>query len=232
MDYLTLVKNTGTLSDVDTTSLVSLENPSRQINRLKLLVNNAYNAVWLALYPTNEDAESSTTVATVANQDYVDIPFPQVSMVTAGENAPYRILPWLEYEVNYRRNGTNNQTLLLQGEPNVCSIYQKRLYLYPVPDAVYTLNVRGNLDFTPLANASDVPLLQDQFHLVIQMFAVALELAYQGDTMATDAQNKAEAMLEVVRRNMRGHQGMMPCIMTEDEYVQANYRGVYNANLY
>jgi hypothetical protein len=227
MDFLTLVKKVGSLTDVETSSLVTLTNPSRQIDRLKTHVNNAYNFVWLALFPKNEDAESSTTVSTVANQDYINIPFPQVNMVANGNNAPYRILPWLEFEVNYKRNGTINETPVLYGEPNVCSIYQKRLYLYPTPDSAYSLTVRGNLDFTELSADSDTPLLQDQFHIVIQMFAIAEALKYQGDPMFQTAQADAQTMLGVVRKNMRGHQGMPPSIMTEEDYELANYRTFY-----
>ena len=227
MDFLTLVKKVGSLTDVETSSLVTLTNATRQIDRLKTHVNNAYNFVWLALHPKNEDAESSATVATVPNQDYVNIPFPQVNMVANGNNAPYRILPWLEFEVNFKRNGTINETPVLYGEPNVCSIYQKRLYLYPTPDSAYSLTVRGNLDFVELSADGDTPLLQDQFHLVIQMFAIAEALKYQGDPLFQQSQADAQAMLAVVRKNMRGHQGMPPSIMTEDEYELANYRRYY-----
>jgi hypothetical protein len=228
MDFLNLVKTTGALTDTDTASLVTLANPSRQINRLMTLVNNAYNIVWLALHPKNEDAESSVTVNTVSNQEYIDIPFSQVSMVAQNNNTPYRILPWLEYEVNYRRNnGFNQDVALVYGEPNVASIYQKRLYLYPVPDASYPLLVRGNLSFTPLVADADEPLLREDSHLVIQMYAEALELAYQGDQMAQLAREKADAMLRVVRRNMRGHHGMPPSIMSEDEYRLAGLNDAY-----
>jgi hypothetical protein len=227
MNFLTLVKNVGTMTDVPTDSLVTLTNPNRQISRLKIHVNNAYNYVWLALFPKNEDAEASTTVSTVANQDYVEIPYPQVNMVANGNNAPYRILPWLEFEVNYKRNGLVNQTPVLYGEPNVCSIYQKRLYLYPTPDNSYTLTVRGNLDFVELSADADTPLLQDQFHLVIQMFAIAEALKYQNDPVFQTAQADAQAMLGTVRKNMRGHQGMPPCIMTEEDYELATFRTYY-----
>lgn len=231
MNFLSLVKNVGVYSDTDTSALLTLANPNRQITRLKQIVNDAYNTVWLALHPSNEDAETSTTVNTVANQDYVNIPFNQVGMVLNGNNPPYRILPWLEYEVNYRRNGTNNQvSATLYGEPNVASIYQKRLYLYPIPDSTYPLTIRGNLSFTPLVNDTDEPLLRDEFQIAIQQLGIALELGYQGDSMAQDAMQKANDLLKVVRKNMRGHKGMPPRIMTEDEYTNAMYRSSHYAD--
>jgi hypothetical protein len=34
-------------------------------------------------------------------------------------------------------------------------------------------------------------------------------------------------MLGMVRKNMRGHQGMPPCIMTEEDYELATFRTYY-----
>lgn len=75
-----------------------------------------------------------------------------------------------------------------------------QVYMWPKPDAVYTIQVDGILSGVDLSNDTDVPVLPDDFHDVLELFATADELYKESHAdQAKIFEQKAEARLRELR---------------------------------
>jgi hypothetical protein len=202
MNFLTICQNVA--DQLDGGTIATVEGTlTRKVRRLKENVNRAYNTVWLALAKSNESREYNTTFTTTANTEAYDIPASLLSVdqLKIGSDLPLRIVPWPEYE----RYKADTFAVTLTGDPIVASIYNRDIYLWPVPDASTTVNVRGQRGFTEMDEDADEPMLEDDFHRVIQELALYFEMDYEGNPRATSQYAIADNMLKLVRNNQRAH---------------------------
>lgn len=156
-----------------------LSNLSQTVRRYREEINLAYNMVLLGLNRSNESRQTSTTLALVAGTESYSIPAAVLNLdqVQIGTDPPMDIIPWVDYEV-YKR-----QSLLVTdtGYPQVCSIYQRKIWFYPTPDQAVTANLRGQEPMTNLDANTDTPDLPADYHRVIQELALCLEMQYEGN---------------------------------------------------
>jgi hypothetical protein len=155
---------------------------SQTIRRYREHINTAYNMVLLALNRVNENRQTSTTLSLISGTESYSIPagILNIDQVQIGTDPPMDIIPWVDYET-YKR-----QFLMVTdtGYPQVCSIYQRKLWFYPTPDQNLTANLRGQEGLTALDADADEPDLAADYHRVIQELAIYLEMVYKGSENA------------------------------------------------
>jgi hypothetical protein len=194
---------------------------STQVRRIKNHINRAYNYVWLQLNPFNEEAQSSTTATTTANVDYIAIPSSMNSIdeVQYSNEPPLILLPWSEFQQLRADYLLITQT----GAPTRGSIYQRRIYLYPTPDAAYTFNIRGKASLTELSADADEPALRDDFHRVIFEFALFFSMAYENNPNTGLQQQIALDALRMAKANSDNHLQFPPAVRLEGEFQDSGY---------
>jgi hypothetical protein len=212
MDFLAITKQVARRVDIPEPDTLS-GLPSRQIQRLMDVVNEAYAIIWNSLYPVNEAAEAETTITVPAGEASIPLPFPQLTQITQDAYPPIPILTWPEYEVYTREywSGTRPDIVGYSVFDRAC-VYAGRLHLWPTVHNAVELSVRGNRTFTRLINDTDTPLLPLEHRDVIPMLARALELEYQGDPQAETAKSNAMAYLQQIKRLQRKHSQVTPAI--------------------
>jgi hypothetical protein len=188
--------------------------------RLARFVNKAYAWVWLKLFPQNQDAEAETTVNTVAGQNWVTAPYGNITQVKTDANRILNLLPWHEFELNYRRNTLQE---LQTGFPGACAVYMRRLYFYPAPDNVYPVTVRGNASLTALALDADVPDLPEEWHDLIVSRAVYEEALYNRDFQLAQLKGADCVDLLATIRQQANSQFGTGRILSEEEIVDPNW---------
>lgn len=216
MNFLQLVQDLAL--QMDYTKPSTLDNADNNTQRLMMNVNRAYSHLWTVFNRRNEDAENETTVSTVANQNYIDAPYKQVDQVAVDNDISLRILPWIEFENLYRRSDLLIVSVQA-GYPQVCSIYQRRIYLYPAPDSVYSVTVRGKDSLTELSSDTDTPALHPDMHRIIFEYALYLQMQYENNPQAQDQRAQAEQLIQETRKTIRSHNGLPYRVMSEDEFM-------------
>lgn len=193
---------------------------SQEIRRVREHINLAYNVTLMTLGKINENSETITSFTTSAGVESYDIPsgILNISQLQIGAEAPISLIPWPEYN----RMKADVLLITVNGYPSHATIYNRDIYLYPVPDAAYTVSVWGQESMTELNLDADEPDLQPEFHRTVQELALAYEMAYLGDPAAgTLVVNEngslsgqggqaaiAVGMLNMARRQSAGHEGM------------------------
>lgn len=183
--FLQIARN---LSDrIDGSSLTTIYNSdvtalSQTVRRYREHINLAYNMVKLALNRTDEYRQTSTTFTTVSGTESYIIPSDilNIDQVQIGTDPPLDVIPWGEYETYKRQFLTVTDT----GYPSVCAIYERQIWFYPTPDAVMTVNIRGQEILADLDLDTDEPDLPEEYHRVIQELAIHLEMLYEGNPNA------------------------------------------------
>lgn len=220
MNFLTLAQKV--CLEVELTSPTSVANATGNTARVLEFINQAYQEIWLSLFPKNEGSETEVTATSTAGQRYINIPstLSQVSFVAAGNNPQNLIIPWHEFELNYNRS---DLVVNATGYPDVAAIYARKIYLYPAPDLGYTLTLRGRAAFTELTADADIPALHEDLHRGIKILAVALYEEYHNNPTAQIKRANAENWMQMTKRHQRGHGERLMRIMSEDEYAAARY---------
>lgn len=216
MEFLEICQNISDQLDGDDIGTV-VGDVSQSVRRLRENVNRGYNTIWLALGKQNESRETSTSFSTSANTESYNIPsgILSVDQLKYGTDLPIKIIPWPEYE----RYKADLWAETFTGYPDVASIYQRKIWLYPTPDEAFTIQVRGQQSFAEMVNDDDSPDLESDFHRVIQEMALYFEMDYEGNPRAgtlivsesggLSAQGGQAAvavnMFKLVRQNQRAH---------------------------
>lgn len=226
MNFLELVQKVCRETDVQAPT--GLTNPSNNVQRIMDFVNEAYNFIWLELGNRNEDAESETVATLAGGSSTYSAPYNQITMVAWGNDPPLRILPWLEFEANYKRASI---LAVDMAYPGVCSIHNRTIHFYPKPSEAATITIRGRQSFFPLSEDTSEPDLQEDYHTLIKAFAVGLAYKYDHDLEAYQMQAQYVAeYLSKVRRQMRAHWGIPPRVMTEEEFLPYDIYGRVRAS--
>ena len=190
---------------------------SQTIRRYRTHINLAYNFVWNAMNKDNEYREASGTISLVAGTESYNFPsgFLNIDQIQMGSDPPMEILPWSEYEQMKRNYGL----IVDSGNPSRCSIWNRKIWFYPTPDATGTVNVRGQQSFTEMNLNADEPDLAADFHPVILELAIYLEMKYEANPAAGELVTKesgglvgsggqaalAVALLNNAKRNSKDH---------------------------
>jgi len=142
-------------------------------------------------FPTNTDGGSSNST------------FRSIVSV----QAPNWYLGWIghrEAQEQYLASSGSNE-----GVPLFWSTWGSKIYLWPVPDAIYTLNVRGYRKlYTWYASAASTPDLPDEFEDALQEWLLVKFYLQQNDSdMATNHRRNFEFLLEQIAHDqVRGPQ--------------------------
>jgi len=195
-----------------------LGNLSQTVRRYREHINLAYNWVLLKLNRANEYRQNSTTLALVAGTESYNIPTGVLSIdqVQIGTDPPMDIIPWDDYEVYKRQFLVVTDT----GYPQVCSIYQRKLWFYPTPDEALTANLRYLENMTALNLDADEPDLPADFHRVIQEKAIEFEMVYEGNPAAGAQGMIANELFELARNNSGNHFQQSPRMKSKYESHQ------------
>jgi hypothetical protein len=198
----------------------NLDNLDQTTRRWRNFINKAYKRVWLTMHRDNEYRETETTATTVANTEYIAIPagITNIDQVKFANEPPIDLMAWPRFE----RFKEDIYYETVNGSPTAASIYQRRLYFYPVPDAAYTVYIRGQETFTALDADTDTPDIADEFHDVIEEIAVLYEMAYEGDIAGQQLKMETEQWLKLVKNNSRSHASQPPKTMSRREAAYAN----------
>lgn len=101
--------------------------------------------------------ETTGTFTTVADQrtygsadglpsDIVEIDFLKIALTSLDDPITPRTYSWIE-NIDLGNN--------LTGEPTDYALYQEKVYLYPIPDATYTITVSYQQSYSELSSDSD-----------------------------------------------------------------------------
>lgn len=237
MNFLQIAQNMADRLDGTRPSTIynaDLSMLSQTIRRYREHINLAYQMVKLALNRTDEYRQTSTTLALVAGTESYAIPagILNIDQVQIASDPPMDVVRWTDYE-NYKR-----EFLLVTdtGYPQFCSIYQRQLWFYPIPDSALTANLRGIEVMTNLDADADVPDLPLDFHRSIQEIAIYLEMQYMGNpaagqlavteggTLQGQGGQAALAinMFNLVKRNSGDHLQEAPRIRSRFEVQERN----------
>lgn len=221
MDFITLCANVCQFQDYDEPVLGDfLTTTDAQLKRVKVAVNQAYRMLWNEFNRRNEYSEGEATITTAVNQEAYDIPatLESVDWMAYGNNPPMRILPFREFEANYRRTDYLITANVL-GWPDVAAIWDRKIYINPIPDQEYILNVRGRLKFAELVNPTDEPLFPNVLCDPIQEIAITRLQFYEGNPGADGQAQFANECKRLAKAAFRAHTGFAPRMMHEQEFM-------------
>jgi hypothetical protein len=223
MDFLEIANELADELDLDQITTLEGTGVSDEVRRIRKHINHAYNYVWLKLNPKNEYAETETSFTTTANQAYVSIPVGilGVDMVWFGNDPPLKLIPPKEFKYNTSQVITVTDT----GYPTSASIYQRRIYFYPVPDSAYAGSLRGKGGFTDLTLDEDEPLLDSSLHRVIVQWALYFQMKYENNPALQEQSSVAQDALTTARNQMRIHGAEeAPCVMHERDIDRIEFQ--------
>ena len=146
-------------------------------------IQNLYPKGWKFL----QKAFSFPTVATQYNYDDTDAGITYLGdwktddvrvYSAAADECELVYVPWDTYRLVYRMGTNRTQT----GRPTVFSImFDMSIELWPIPDAVYTINGEYWMSANTMAVAdASAPLFPSQYHMAIVWRALMLYAAKQG----------------------------------------------------
>lgn len=237
MNFLLIAQNMADrLDETRPTTIYNadLSQLSQTIRRYREHINLAYSMVKLALNRKDEYRQTTTTLALVGGTESYDIPAGILNMdqVQIATDPPLDIIRWVDYEVYKREFLVITDT----GFPQVCSIYQRKLWFYPIPDSALTANLRGIETMTNLDADADIPDLPLDYHRAIQEIAICLEMLYEGNpnagTLAVAENGTLQGqggqaaiainMFNLIKRNSGDHMQEAPRIRSWYEVQQRN----------
>jgi len=221
MDYLALCQEVcGSMDYHEPTTLIT---PDTETKRVMRQVNLAYNTIWLKLNRGNEDAETSTTLALTAGVDSYNIPatLTDITLIVMADTTVCRIVPWPEFELRKNQGVFNTQA---DNSPQDAAIYQRKIHFYPEIAASQTVSIRGRLKFADLSADDDEPMLRSELHRSIVELAKYYEMVYEGNPDVAVQQEIVREWLTIAKNVQRTHSELPPRMMSEDEWVQTNYR--------
>lgn len=127
-ELLTQVKDLCLLSSSDTSQDTALIRHMNQVQQQIYLARGSWR-----------DLQASTTISTVASTAYVAVPSDMALLYTIRQtsSSPYGKLAYLDPQRFHEV--VPQPTMYSEGKPTYYSWWGDRLYLYPIPDAVYTL---------------------------------------------------------------------------------------------
>lgn len=185
MNFLQIAQSMADRLDRDRPTTIyaaDLASLSQVTRRYRDHINLALAMIKLALNRADEYRQTSTTLALVADTESYDIPsgLLNIDQVQIGPDPPLDIMNWIDFET-YKR-----QFLLVTdtGYPQVCTIYQRKIWFYPTPDSSITANIRGQETLSALDADTDTPDLPTEFHRAIVELGIYLEMVYKGHSSA------------------------------------------------
>lgn len=238
MNFLELCQYVADNSDQTAPSTVynaDLSILSRRVRRWRGHVNSAYTLIKQGLGHRNEYVETEGTFNTVGGSEVYSIPsgILTVQQLKVNDDVPLRLIPWTEYE----RYKADALVITITGSPSVACIYNRQIYLYPTPDAGYTVTIRGLQSLTSLDQDTDEPDLAEEFHQAIADLALYHEMVYEGNPAAgalmisengeLNAQvgqaAKAVALYRMAKKNIRRHVEDSPRMISRGEMARISY---------
>jgi len=221
---LTLLQIAGLMADeLDIDQPTTLQGSiSAEYRRMKNNINRAYNLIRMKLNKKNENAETTGTITTVAGQEAYDFPDGMLkiyALVAAGDSVTIEMFQWTDY-LDYK---ADTLTITENGSPDRATIYQRKVYFYPIPDTSYTITAYGYESLVDLSADDDEPDLPGEFHRCIFELALFYQMSYENNPRAGDQQFIAKEAFDAVKANMKGSWTDAPRIKGAHERQNLNY---------
>jgi len=156
-------------------------------------VNEAYQQMNLSFrFHETDETFDITTVADTSEYDVPTSPadiavIRKAKIVESGEDLDLRDIDW--YDEQLDGAGSDDET---SGVPTALLRYGAKIIIYPTPDDVYTIRIRGTKRVEELDLDDDEPVYPPSWHPVIEMLAAARAGFYLGeDSRAVNIKNEA-----------------------------------------
>jgi hypothetical protein len=224
MNFLDIAQKISDAQDGDTITTLEGSNLSQDVRRIKEHINQAYNVVKLALGIRNENAEATSSITTVAGQESYSFPtgILTIQQLKFENDFPLKLLPWPEFE--REKSDYLYDYVPFNSCPYAVAIYQRKVWMYPIPDGAYTISVRGLETLVELELDTDEPDLPREFHRVIKELALYYEMAYENNPKAGELildgggnmtgmggqAATAAGMFNIVKKTFRQHSEIPP----------------------
>lgn len=155
---------------------------AQYIKRMKNSVNKAYMTIYMGLGRLNQKREVTGTITTASGTQSYSFPngVDGIQQLRIGDDPPIRILPWNEFE----RYSSDVFLVTVTGYPAVATIYDEKVWFYPTPDGVYSVDVRGDALPSEMSADSDTPTLHAAFHYAIVELAIFFEMQFDNEAQA------------------------------------------------
>ena len=126
----------------------------------------------------------ATVITTVAGTESYALPsdFLRIRRVEVQDQAASTLwAPLYQGSIDIRLPNTISGAITGRGRPASYFLYAGLLYLVPIPDAVYSVNVFYYRRAPDLVVGSDTPIIDQRFHQVLREYAVARALQKIGE---------------------------------------------------
>jgi hypothetical protein len=153
---------TKSLADIrnDIYFLVNETSSVFPVTNVNEIINKGFNKVWDTTHKENEVIQYSTTTGVYdykmpeadMSNGYAMVKYVYIS--NAVMESPVQLSPQ-EFIIE------DTSTGVVYAEPTGYAVVNDTLFLYPTPDAVYTISVYYRRDFTPLTSDTDTVSLTD-----------------------------------------------------------------------
>lgn len=188
-----------------------------EVRRVKNYVNKAYREIFRRKTDWSW-ARFTQTFVTVAEQANYTLGattnLQKLHQVYINQRKPMKLLPYTEAKRRY----ADWEQGLVNGEPHTAYELGGYLYLFPVPSAVYTVNVIASKKFAELSAYGDEPLIPDDHRDCLYWLALAMAKGHDNDLSLEyqRAESIIQQMLAAEDNNHGGHS-----IIPEDETTEA-----------
>lgn len=123
-----------------------------------------------------EIESAAATITTVASTESYALPsdFLRVRRAEIQDNAASTLwAPLYMGSIDIRLPNTISGAITGRGRPSSYFLYAGLLYLVPIPDAVYNINLFYYRRAPDLVNSGDTPIIDQRFHKLLRYWAVA-----------------------------------------------------------
>jgi hypothetical protein len=218
MNFLELANEVASILDYDSVNTLQGFALDSNIKRVKTAINAAYSFMQMEFTRKADYLELQSTLMTTAGVDNYAIPsaLEHLDWAASGLDQPIRIIPASEFEAEYKR-GSWFVSSTSTGYPSIGCLYARRFYIFPTPDKVYNITVRGRAKFTPLTLDADTPLFPSSMDYCLIHMAVLNEYVYEGNPAAQAQQAIVEQFLSSARKALRQHGGLPPRVMSDED---------------
>jgi hypothetical protein len=139
-------------------------------------ISNWLNEANQDLTEAAEIESPAANIVTVASTESYALPadFLRLRRVEIQDTAASTLwAPLVQMTIDQRLPNTISGAITGRGRPSGYFLYAGQIYLIPIPDAVYTLNVFYYRRAPDLLISGDLPIIDQRFHFILEFYAEA-----------------------------------------------------------